>query len=143
MRTTRKEPVCPTTASLDVLGGKWKIFILSQLAQGMQRFGALKKAIPGVTQKMLTQQLRELEDAGLVRRTVYPEVPPRVEYDLTAHGLTLRPVLQALNSWGRTHLQFLGQDANGYNSALRPAKAPEELPTERVMERQTQRLTLV
>ena len=111
MRKLQKDPTCAITATLDVVGGKWKVFILTQLVQGTRRFGELRKAIPAVTQKMLTQQLRELEEAGLVTRTIYPEVPPRVEYRLTEHGLTLRPVLQALNGWGRQHLQFLGQDA--------------------------------
>lgn len=108
MKKSKKEPVCAITATLDVLGGKWKVFILSQLVQGTRRFGELKRAITGVTQKMLTQQLRELEEAGLVTRKIYPEVPPRVEYALTAHGLTLAPVLKALNEWGHLHRQHLG-----------------------------------
>lgn len=143
MRKTRKEPVCAITASLDVLGGKWKVFILSQLAQGTRRFGELKKAIPAVTQKMLTQHLRELEEAGLIARAIYPEVPPRVEYRLTPHGLTLRPVLQALNSWGREHLRFLGQEqeeeqSGGVGGAMpwRVGEAPEPAPapTDRIAE---------
>ncbi|MBC7447151.1 MAG: helix-turn-helix transcriptional regulator [Hymenobacteraceae bacterium] len=111
MKKDKKKPVCPITATLDVLGGKWKVFILSQLVQGTRRFGELKRAIPNVTQKMLTQQLRELEEVGLVTRRVYPEVPPRVEYTLTAHGQTLEPVLKALNEWGNLHRQHLGADA--------------------------------
>ncbi len=113
MKKNKQNPVCAITATLDVLGGKWKVFILSQLVQGTRRFGELKRAIPNVTQKMLTQQLRELEEVGLVTRRVYPKVPPRVEYTLTAHGLTLGPVLQVLNEWGHLHRQYLGADTTG------------------------------
>jgi DNA-binding HxlR family transcriptional regulator len=120
MSKLKKEPVCSITASLDVLGGKWKVFILSQLVQGTRRFGELKKGIPNVTQKMLTQQLRELEDAGLVQRKVYPEVPPRVEYALTAHGITLGPVLRSLNEWGQQHLRFLGEIPTSCRVAAAP-----------------------
>ena len=130
MSFSQKDPTCPTTAALDILGGKWKVFILSQLVQGTRRFGELKKAIPGVTQKMLTQQLRELEDVGLVTRKIYPEVPPRVEYTLSAHGRTLGPVLRALNEWGQQHRAFLGlTDAPlaGWLSAP-PRATPEPLP---------------
>jgi DNA-binding HxlR family transcriptional regulator len=103
-------PFCAVTATLDVLGGKWKVFVLARLAtHGTLRFSQLQKLIPNVTQKMLTQQLREMEDAGLVSRRVYAEVPPRVEYSLTAHGLTLQPVLAALNEWGNLHSQALNQ----------------------------------
>lgn len=99
---------CPITATLDVLGGKWKIFILMQLKhREVLRFGELKKLIPSVTQKMLAQQLKELEDAGLVARQVYPVIPPKVEYRLTEHGQTLRPVLEQLHLWGVHHLDFL------------------------------------
>lgn len=112
MKTQKQPPVCAITAALDVLGGKWKVFILSHLAQhGTLRFGELQRLIPRVTQKMLTQQLRELEDAGLVHRQVFAQVPPRVEYRLTTHGLTLRPVLAALRDWGTLHRVALGEPA--------------------------------
>lgn len=112
MSKPKSMPVCAITAALDVLGGKWKVFILSALAQrGTLRFGELQRQIPRVTQKMLTQQLRELEDAGLVQRRIYAEVPPRVEYSLTPHGLTLHPVLATLRDWGQLHQQALGQPA--------------------------------
>ena len=130
MKFSQKSPSCPTSATLDILGGKWKVFILGQLVQGTRRFGELKKAIPGVTQKMLTQQLRDLEDVGLVTRKIYPEVPPRVEYTLTAHGLTLGPVLHILNEWGHQHLSFLGLNeappACWLDAA--PRATPEPLP---------------
>ena len=128
VKTAKKPPAGPIAATLDILGGNWKVFILSQLIQGMRRFGELKKAIPGVTQKSLAQQLRELEDAGLVTRKLYPEVPPRVEYRLTAHGQTLGPVLRALNEWGHLHRAFLGLEdappASWLGATPRPAPAP-------------------
>ena len=108
----REMPVtsCPITDALDVLGGKWKIVVLARLGQhDTLRFSALQKLIPGVTQKMLTQQLRELEECGLVARRIYAEVPPRVEYRLTTHGATLRPLLEALKEWGKLHRLVLGQ----------------------------------
>lgn len=87
--------------SLNVLGGKWKPIILHMLLSGTMRFGELKRNIPTITQKMLTQQLRQLEQDGLISRTVYPEVPPKVEYDLTSKGSSLVPVLQSLYDWGK------------------------------------------
>ena len=117
-------PVCSITAALDVLGGKWKVFILSHLAQhGTLRFGELRKLIPKVTQKMLAQQLKELEEAGLVDRRVYAQIPPKVEYRLTTHGLTLRPVLHALYEWGNLHREALGAEeavCNATALALQP-----------------------
>ncbi|GAB2461732.1 HxlR family transcriptional regulator [Hymenobacter qilianensis] len=105
----KNSPICPITAALDVLGGKWKVFILSYLAEhGTLRFGELKRLIPKVTQKMLAQQLKELEEAGLVNRRVYAQVPPKVEYRLTAHGETLCPVLHSLREWGNLHREVLG-----------------------------------
>lgn len=92
---------CPLHAAINVIGGKWKTIILYQLADQTLRFGELKKSIPKITQKMLTQQLRELEADGLVTRVVYPEVPPKVEYSLTEHGKDLRPILGQLCEWGR------------------------------------------
>lgn len=91
---------CPLVGALNVIGGKWKPMILHMLSSGTLRYGELKKNIPPVSQKMLTQQLRELETDGIVRRTVYAEVPPRVEYALTERGVTLTPILDALYHWG-------------------------------------------
>ncbi len=123
MKKEKPAPVCAITAALDVLGGKWKVFILAALSQhGTMRFGALQRQIPKVTQKMLTQQLRELEDAGLVHRRIYAEVPPRVEYSLTPHGLTLRSVLASLREWGSVHQRVLSQ-----NSAPTPCEVVENM----------------
>lgn len=88
-------------AAFAVFAGKWKLEILWLLSQRMHRFNELKRAIPGVTQHMLTQQLRELESDGVVRRTVYPEIPPRVEYEITEDARRLRPVFEAIFAWSR------------------------------------------
>lgn len=92
---------CPLLATLNVIGGKWKPIILHMLSSGTMRFGMLKKNIPPVSQKMLTQQLRELEADGIISRRVYAEVPPKVEYSLTVKGATLIPILEKLYAWGQ------------------------------------------
>lgn len=94
---------CPMEAALDLMGGKWKAVILFRLSEQTRRFNELRRLLPKVTQRMLTNQLRELEEDGLVHREVYPEIPPKVEYSLTEFGETLRPVLVALKDWGETH----------------------------------------
>jgi DNA-binding HxlR family transcriptional regulator len=95
---------CPFQASMAMIGGKWKILILYHLLRGTKRFGELRRLIPGVTQKMLTQQLRELEDDAIVSRKVYPQVPPKVEYSLTPLGTDLKPVFAQLFIWGRRQM---------------------------------------
>ena len=96
---------CPLTATLNVIGGKRKGLIWWRLSTGMRRFGELRRSIPDITSKMLTQQLRELERDGVVNRTVHAEVPPRVEYSLTAYGETLAPVMDLMCRWGGAHLE--------------------------------------
>lgn len=91
---------CPVRATLDVIGGKWKPVILYHLMAGPKRHGELRRLLPDATQKMLTQQLRELESDGIIGRKVYPKKPPKVEYAFTARGQTLRPVIEALCAWG-------------------------------------------
>ena len=120
MKKHARQPDSPLTAALVVLGGRWKVFILQQLVQGTRRFGELRKAIPAVTQKMLTQELRELEEAGLVERQAYLQVPPRVDYTLTPHGLSLAPVLWALEEWGYQHQQYLTDAAAAKAAASNP-----------------------
>ncbi len=94
---------CPTEATIAAIGGRWKIIILWHLYGGKLRFSELRRKVPGISQKMLTEQLRELESHGLVTRTVYAEVPPRVEYAATPLGESLRPVITAIGDWGRMH----------------------------------------
>jgi DNA-binding HxlR family transcriptional regulator len=96
--------------SLNIIVGKWKPIILLHLQlEGTQRFSDLKRQIPGITQKMLTAQLRELEEEDLIQRMVYPEVPPRVEYTITEHGKTLEFILRQLNEWGIQHMEYLSE----------------------------------
>lgn len=99
----------PVELTLEVIGGKWKSVLVYHLLQGPLRFSELKRLVPDITEKMLTQQLRELERVGVLTRTVFPEVPPRVEYRATAHGQTLQPVLEAMCAWGRSHWQQQGE----------------------------------
>lgn len=99
---------CPVEAALDVLGGKWKPIILWWLHQKTCRFSELRRLIPGVTEKMLIQQLRELEADGIVHRRVYQTVPPKVEYSLTDHGRSLKRALNAMCDWGKLHMDRIG-----------------------------------
>ncbi|MFC9895775.1 winged helix-turn-helix transcriptional regulator [Nocardia sp. NPDC127579] len=104
--TRRKDDLhldCPIEVTLDVIGGKWKGMVLYQLMLGAARFNELRRVIPGATQRMLTLQLRELERDGVITRTVYPEVPPRVEYDLTPLGRELGPLLDLMEQWGERY----------------------------------------
>ncbi|CAH1232029.1 putative HTH-type transcriptional regulator YtcD [Paenibacillus allorhizoplanae] len=91
-------------ATLEVIGGKWKCVILCHLTHGKRRTSDLKRLMPRITQKMLTQQLRELEDDGIVERIVYNQVPPKVEYALSEYGASLKPILDSLCMWGETHI---------------------------------------
>jgi DNA-binding HxlR family transcriptional regulator len=98
---------CPVEATLDVIGGKWKALILFWLRDRVCRFGELRRRIPDVSERMLTQQLRELEGHGIVRRRVFPVVPPKVEYSLTPYGRTLRPITELMCAWGKKHVERL------------------------------------
>jgi DNA-binding HxlR family transcriptional regulator len=100
-----KECFCPVTRTMAVIGGKWKPIILFCIRDETKRFSEIKKLIPGVTQKMLTQQLRELEEQGIIHREIHPVVPPKVEYSLTKYGCTLTPILDAMAQWGKNHNQ--------------------------------------
>ena len=93
-------PACPVETTLTLISDKWKVLILRDLLPGTKRFGELKKSIGSVSQKVLTTQLRQMEERGLLTRTVYPEVPPRVEYTLTETGYSLKTVLDAMVAWG-------------------------------------------
>ena len=95
------ENTCPVTATMKVLGGKWKPILINAIYfTAPARFGELKRSVIGITQSMLTQQLRELEDDGIISRKIYAEIPPKVEYTLTEFGLTLSPVIQTMAKWG-------------------------------------------
>jgi DNA-binding HxlR family transcriptional regulator len=100
----KKKYYCPVEAAIDVIGGKWKPIILWMLRDGKMRFGEIEDELPEITQKMLTQQLRELEQDGIVARKVYAQVPPKVEYSLTRSGKSLIPVLDVLCEWGTEQL---------------------------------------
>ena len=93
--------------TLDVIGGKWKPLILYLLSDSSMRFSELQRGIEGITQKMLTSQLRELERDKLITRKVFPEVPPRVVYSITEYGKTLDPIFRSMNNWGKTHKKKL------------------------------------
>lgn len=97
------ETNCPVKATMEIIGGKWKPVILYYLKDGVKRFGELQRCIPHATKKMLTQQLRELEKDGIVKRKVFKVVPPKVEYSLTEYGDTLRPILELMADWGINH----------------------------------------
>ncbi len=107
-KKTPLREVCPLDTAVGALGGKWKPLIVYELRKGARRFSELQRAIPEATRQMLTQQLRQLETDGVVRRTVYPVVPPKVEYALTAMGKELEPVLSALEKWGARVLAHRG-----------------------------------
>jgi DNA-binding HxlR family transcriptional regulator len=96
---------CPVEATLDVIGGKWKPLILWWLNDRTHRFAELRRRMPGITEKMLTQHLRELEADGIVARKVYATVPPRVEYSLTEYGASLKRALKAICDWGLVHIE--------------------------------------
>lgn len=108
-------PACPVETTLTLISDKWKVLILRDLLSGTKRFGELKKSIGHVTQKVLTAQLRQMEEIGLLTRTVYAEVPPRVEYTLTELGYSLKPILDAMLVWGENYKKKVetewGQDA--------------------------------
>ena len=97
---------CPVEVTISMIGGKWKCLILWHLHDEKMRFKALERIVPGVSQKMLSQQLRELEADGLLSKTVYPEVPPRVEYELTERGHSLFPVLDLMHTWAMDQLDL-------------------------------------
>lgn len=101
--SVKELPACPVETTLTLISDKWKVLILRDLLQGTKRFGELKKSIGHVSQKVLTSQLRQMEDSGLLTRKVYAEVPPRVEYTLTDVGYSLKPIMDAMWAWGEEY----------------------------------------
>ena len=110
MLTKSELPVCPVATAVQLIGNKWKLLIVQRLLTRPWRFNELLRDIPGLSQKVLTDNLRAMESDGLVTRTVYPEVPPRVEYALSPLGDTLRPILDALEVWGRGYQQIAKEE---------------------------------
>lgn len=103
MLTKEELPACPVATTVQLIGNKWKLLILRNLLVGTQRFGELRKTIPGISQKVLTENLRSMEQDGIILRTVYAEVPPRVEYKLSELGDTMRPIITAMEVWGLSY----------------------------------------
>ncbi len=103
MHETKTLPACPVETTLTLIGDKWKVLILRDLLGGTMRFGELRKSVGSISQKVLTANLRDMEESGLVRRTIYAEVPPRVEYTLTPLGKSLAPILDAMKTWGEDY----------------------------------------
>ena len=98
-------PACPVEITMGLIGDKWKVLIVRDLLTGTKRFGELKKSVTGISQKVLTSNLRQMEASGLVKRKVFAEVPPRVEYSLTETGFSLRPILNSMVKWGNEYRQ--------------------------------------
>jgi DNA-binding HxlR family transcriptional regulator len=120
--------ICGIDAGMDVVTGKWKSLILWELrAHGVRRFGELRRGLPGVSEKMLVQHLREMEEDGLVHREVYREVPPRVEYSLTPDGISLNEALSALGDWGRQRVERLAAEGSLVGGVNPPPGAAPEL----------------
>ena len=103
MLTKEEMPACPVATTVQLIGSKWKLLIIRNLRARPWRFNELKKSLEGISQKSLTDSLRSLEEDGLIIRTVYPEVPPRVEYSLSELGETMRPILDAMETWGLSY----------------------------------------
>lgn len=96
-------PICPVATTVSLIGNKWKLLILRDILNGPQRFGELRRNLEGISQKVLTDSLRSMEEGGILIRTVFPEVPPRVEYSLSPLGETLRPIIQQMELWGNEY----------------------------------------
>ncbi|MGD1699619.1 winged helix-turn-helix transcriptional regulator [Dapis sp. BLCC M229] len=106
IKTAKKKENCAAEITLKVIGGRWKLLIIKELFDGVKRFNELHRSLKGVTQKMLTQQLREMEADGIVHREVYLQVPPKVEYSLTSLGKSLQPMINQMHEWGIKHPNF-------------------------------------
>ncbi|WP_340694997.1 helix-turn-helix domain-containing protein [Hydrogenobacter thermophilus] len=121
---------CPIEVTLSVIGGKWKFLIIKELMDGPKRFSQLMRSIKGITQRMLTKQLRELEQDGIVDRILYPQVPPKVEYTLTPIGKELRNVLLSLHSWGTLYVEKKGKGVSSSCEARLLYNGDEEVNDE-------------
>lgn len=110
MRTKAELPECPVATTVQLIGNKWKLLIIRNLLNRPWRFNELKKDLDGISQKVLTDSLRSMEEDGIITRTVYPEVPPRVEYALSELGETMRPILASMEQWGTNYKISLTQE---------------------------------
>ena len=106
--TAEKLPACPVETTLMLISDRWKVLIIRDLLDGTKRFGELKRSVGNISQKVLTANLRAMEESGLLTRKVYPEVPPRVEYTLTETGYSLKPILDAMKEWGTNYKNSVG-----------------------------------
>lgn len=120
---TKRLPLLPAERALKVISGRWKAVILYHLFDGPRRLSALKTLVPDITQKVLIQQLREMEEHGLVRREIFAEIPSRVEYSATRLGLSLEPILLALCEWGQRHADELNEMDRLADCIIRPRQA--------------------
>ena len=123
---------CPIEATIDVIGGKWKPLILWWLHQRTYRFAELRRLIPGITEKVLTQQLRELEADGIVDRCVFATIPPKVEYSLTEYGSSLKQALKAICEWGQLHMQRIGAVEKSPDLKLKTNTSTRQAANQRV-----------
>lgn len=108
MITKKDLPICPVATTVGIIGNKWKLLILRDILIGPKRFGELRKNLEGISQKVLTDSLRSMEQDGIIIRTIFPEVPPRVEYSLSELGETMRPIIAAMEKWGNEYQEMVG-----------------------------------
>lgn len=108
MKTKAELPECPIATTVQIIGSKWKLLIIRNLRMRPWRFNELQRNLEGISQKVLTDSLRSMEEDGIITRTVYPEVPPRVEYSLSELGETMRPILDSMETWGKEYKKNLG-----------------------------------
>ena len=120
MLTKEEMPACPVATTVQLIGSKWKLLILRNLLARPWRFNELRKSLEGISQKVLTDSLRSMEEDGLVTRTVYPEVPPRVEYSLSPLGESMRPIIQAMEEWGAQYKAAKAREQQGLSAEKEP-----------------------
>ena len=120
MLTKEEMPACPVATTVALIGSKWKLLILRNLMARPWRFNELRKSLEGISQKVLTDSLRSMEEDGLVTRTVYPEVPPRVEYSLSPLGESMRPIIQAMEQWGAQYKASKAREQQGLSAEKEP-----------------------
>jgi DNA-binding HxlR family transcriptional regulator len=112
MLTKEELPTCPVATTVQLIGNKWKLLILRNLIANTQRFNEIRKTIPGISQKVLTENLRSMEKDGIITRKAYAEVPPRVEYSLSELGKTMRPIIKAMEIWGTGYQELVNKSDN-------------------------------